>query len=321
MAPPLSWENMGKIFDPKDHELPYGCSEFAQSPQAIVLEDRVRVFFATRVRDTETTFLSHVAYADFDFGFSTILDVSSEPVLPLGELGTFDQHGIFPISVVRSGDLLYGYTTGWSRRVAVSVDTSIGLAVSRNDGRTFERIGPGPVMAAAANEPYLVADGFVQIHDGVFQMWYIFGTKWSLGAKSGNPERVYKIAHATSADGINWERNAAPIIEDRIGEDECQALPTVLEIGGKHHMFFCYRGHDGFRSGSESSYKIGYAVSEDMIDWTRDDDAGGLSTPAGDWDSEMQCYPSIVRVHDEVFVLYNGNQFGREGFGCSKLQR
>ena len=34
-----------------------------------------------------------------------------------------------------------------------------------------------------------------------------------------------------------------------------------------------------------------------------------------DWDSEMMCYPHIFTANEKVFLLYNGNEFGKFGFG------
>ena len=60
-------EKAGKIFDPTDHALPNGCVEFAQSPQALVFDDFVRVYFSTRAAIRRNgKYLSHVAFVDFD---------------------------------------------------------------------------------------------------------------------------------------------------------------------------------------------------------------------------------------------------------------
>ncbi len=321
IAESYAWTSLGQIFDPREHNLPSNCSEYAQSPQAVVLADRVRVYFSTRERDTETTYLSHVAYVDFSSDFTETLDVSSHQILELGALGTFDEHGIFPINVLAHDGLIHGFTTGWNRKVSVPVDTAIGHVVSIDNGRTFQRNGAGPVMAASLIEPYLIADGFVLEINGLLHMWYIFGTQWKIGVESGKPERVYKIAHAISPDGERWQRDGKQIVVDLLGADECQALPTVFELDGKYHMYFCFRGYDGFRSGAVNSYKLGYAVSDDLQRWTRDDSLSGLSLPTGAWDAEMQCYPHVTRVGDERYLLYNGNTFGRYGFGCARLDR
>ena len=149
----MKWLKHGKIFDPTQHTLPNGCVQFAQSPQSLVFEEFVRIYFSTRAVDTNGKYLSHIAFVDIRRNLRDIIRVSQHTVIKLGSLGCFDEHGIFPINVVRHGDLIYGYTCGWSRRVSVSVDTAIGLAISHNNGLTFERIGAGPVLAASIQEP------------------------------------------------------------------------------------------------------------------------------------------------------------------------
>lgn len=234
------WERLGKIFDPTEHALPNGCKEFAQSPQALVFDDFVRIYFATRQVDPGNgKYLSHIAYVDMDRGLRSVQAVSDHTVIPLGNLGCFDEHGIFPLNVVRHGDVILGYTCGWTRRVSVSVDTAVGLVISRDNGRTFQRVADGPVLASSLHEPCLVGDAFVRIIDGSFHMWYMFGTGWRQFRANEPPDRTYKIGHAVSDDGIHWmKEEARQIVPDRLGADESQALPTVIEIGGRYHMFF-----------------------------------------------------------------------------------
>lgn len=317
----MKWRKLGKLFDPTDHALPSGCVEFAQSPQALVCDGFVRVFFSTRAADAGGKYLSHVAFVDMDDDLRNIVRVSQDPVLPLGQLGCFDEHGIFPINVVRHGRRVLAYTTGWSRRVSVSVETAIGLAISEDDGETFRRVGDGPVMAASLHEPCLVGDGFVKIVSGVFHMWYIFGTGWKIYAPGLAPDRTYKIGHATSTDGVNWNKEEArQIIPDSLGPDESQALPTVARIGDRYHMFFCYRESFDFRRANGRGYRIGHAVSDDLVQWTRDDTSGPPPGGLGEWDSDMQCYPHIFESDGRFFLLYNGNDFGRRGFGLAMLE-
>lgn len=317
----MRWNKLGHIFDPVQHRLAAGCREFAQSPQALVFDDFVRIYFSTRSVDADGgKYRSHIAFVDMAKNLREVIRVSDQPVIPLGELGTFDEHGIFPMNVLRHGDLVYGYTCGWNRRVSVSVDTAIGLAISRDQGLTFQRIGAGPVLSASLHEPCLVGDGFVQVIDGTFHMWYIFGTGWKRFTPDAAPDRTYKIGHATSADGITWTKEEAQqIVPDRLGPDESQALPTVVRVGTRHHMFFCYRQSFDFRQNRDRGYRIGHAWSDDLQNWTRDDDHPGLDGTPGTWDSDMQCYPHAFTCDGKVYLLYNGNAFGRHGFGVAEL--
>lgn len=315
----MRWTKLGQIFKTDDHRLPSGCIGWAQSPQPLVLPDRVRVFFSTRTRDATGTFLSLVSFVDFERDFSRVLAVAEKPVIELGGLGCFDEHGIFPLHVLDDGERVLGYSTGWNRKVSVSADASIGLAISRDQGLSFQKHGQGPVMTASLHEPFLVADAFVLKRGAAYHMWYIYGIRWKKFVADEAPDRVYKIAYARSDDGIQWQRDGRLIIPDRLDEDECQALPTVIEIDGHFHMYFCYRQAYGFRTDSTRAYRIGYAHSDDMRHWTRDDDAAGIDVSAEGWDSRMQCYPHVFRVGTEVYMLYNGNDFGREGFGLARL--
>lgn len=315
----MQWQKLGVIFDFEKSPFASNYVSHAQSPQALVLRDRVRIYFSTRISDAPGQFLSHVQYVDYDFGLQRLIGHSDHEVVPLGKLGTFDEHGIFPLSPVLVGDEVYGYTNGISRRVSVAVETGVGLVVSSNGGKTFKKFGDGPILSATTYEPFLVGDPFVRIFDEQFHMFYLYGKKWSNATEDQASERVYKIGHAVSDDGIEWLKDNKQIVPDVIDEDECQALPTVIQIDGRYHMYFCYRHMAGFRDQKGKTYRLGYAYSNDLLTWKRDDAKAGIECSADGWDSEMMCYPNIFALHDDVYLLYNGNAFGRNGFGIAKL--
>lgn len=316
----MKWKKLGQIF--KFYETPFARDfiSHTQSPQSVVFEDFVRIYFSTRKSDVEGQFLSCIQYVDYDKKFEKIINYSNHEVIALGNLGCFDEHGIFPINPLNVDNDIYAYTSGWTRRQVVSIDASIGLAISKDGGKTFNKYGDGPVLTASLNEPFLIIDGFVRKFENKFYMFYIFGQKWCEKTEEHAPERVYKIGYATSDDGINWIKANKCIIEDRIDENECQALPTVIKIGERYHMYFCYRHMIGFRNEKNKGYRLGYAYSDDLINWTRDDDKVGISTTEGDWDSDMMCYPNIFEMDGKVYLLYNGNEFGKHGFGIAELE-
>jgi hypothetical protein len=316
----MRWNKIGKIFDPSEYELPNNCKEFAQSPQVLIIGSIIRVYFSARERDATGKYLSHIAYVDFDKKFN-ILGVSTKPVIQLGELGCFDEHGIFPLNVLKVGEVIFGFIGGWNRRVSVSVDGSIGLAISEDDGLTFQRVGSGPIVTSSLHEPFLVGDPFVKIFDGNFHMWYIFGTIWKKFPEQPQPERVYKIGHAISSNGIDWvKQDGRQLIDNSLNEDESQALPTVIRVGNSYHMYFCYRQSSDFRKNANRGYRLGYAFSDDLISWNRADNEAGLDVTPGSWDSDMLCYPHLFEMDGDTYLMYNGNEFGRFGFGLAKLE-
>lgn len=314
----MKWEKLGKIFDPSQHKPLTGCTEFAKSPQALVFDDYVRVYFCSQQKDVNGKYLSFPYYVDFNKTFDEILNISRQHVVELGKRGEFDEHGIFPFNVVRHEEKILAYTSGWSRRVSVSIDMSIGHATS-DDGESFSKYGSGgPIMAATHNEPFLIGDPFVKYLNGSFHMWYIFGSAWKRPAPDAEAERFYSIAHAESVDGINWARDGQKIIEDRL-PNECQALPTVFRRNDQYHMYFCYRSAYDFRQNKSNSYRLGYAFSDDLIKWHRDDSISGIDVTENSWDADMMCYPNTFECNGSIYLLYNGNEFGKYGFGLARL--
>lgn len=316
----MIFHKIGHIFNPFNYPEFFGYDGYAQSPQALVLPDRVRIYFSVRKRDAPGKYISHVWFADFRKDFSGIIQLANRPVVCQADLGAFDEHGIFPFSPLLIDGRLLAYTCGWSRRYSVPVETSIGFAESYDGGLTFTRLGSGPIMSNSLHEPFLVGDAFVRKWNDQFHMWYIFGTRWIKNINSEMPERVYKIGHAVSRDGINFLRNSKTIIPDVIDENECQALPTVIYYRNQYHMVFCYRNVVGFREDKTKSYRLGYAVSDDLVNWSRRDDELKLYPEKEDeWDSEMKCYPNLFECDGKIYLLYNGNMFGKQGFGLAVL--
>ncbi len=200
--------------------------------------------------------------------------------------------------------------------VAVPYNWAIGLAISVDGGYTFKRFGKGPIVGATNIEPYLQACPRVtRLDKKKWIMWYQSGLRWN--EYQNHMESVYVTMVGTSEDGINWKRDGKQVIPS-IAHEECQTSSTVLEYKGIYHMFFSYRHGVNFRN-LENGYRIGYAYSYDLVRWKRDDTKAGIMVSSEGWDSEMICYPHVIKIGNEILMFYCGNYFGRDGFGYAKL--
>jgi len=313
------WEKLGLIFNPASLATPEWMFEYAQAPAVLVLESFVRVYFSTRPpADKSGQFVSHAAYVDLDRSDLTrILAISDEPVLSLGEIGTFDEFGTYPISVIRDQGKVIAYYGGWTRCESVPFNVAIGVAESNDGGSCFRKLGSGgPVLSYSPDEPFIVSGPKIRRFDGRWYLFYIAGRKWITSHE--RPEPVYKIRMAYSDDGLNWSKLGKDIIESVLNEDECQASPDVIFYNGAYHMFFCYRESLGYKSKSKG-YRIGYARSEDLVHWERNDELVGIDVSGDGWDSEMVSYPHVFELDDSINMLYLGNNFGQYGFGLARL--
>ena len=313
----FKWKKLGLLFNPagqRDWMLHY-----AQNPSTLVFDDVVRVYFCCRpARAADGSCVSYSGYVDLDrHDLFQVKAVAEQPLMPLGEQGTFDEFGCMTSCVVPFEDCYRSYYVGWTRMHSVPYNWAIGMGESYDGGKTFVRTGRGPMVGSCPDEPFLQACPVVRKYGDTWHMWYVTGLKWKpCGDKM---ESVYQLTHAVSADGIAWQRDGKPILPP-VYEDECQTSAAIVEFDGLHHMFFTYRQSTDFRN-AERGYRIGYAWSNDLYHWQRDDAMAGLMVSATGWDSEMVCYPHVFTLDGRVLMLYCGNDFGREGFGLAELER
>lgn len=314
----MQWKKLGQVLELTVHGNGSWMVEQAQNPFVVNHEDFVRVYFNTRgLRDADGKSISGAGFVDLDKqDLFKIIRVSDQKIVETGGMGDFDQFGVMAGLVHPFRGNHYLYYVGWTRMQAVPYNWAIGLAISENGGETFKKIGPGPVIGATYNEPYLQAGcSCIVEKDGLLNLFYTSGVKWI--ETSGKPESMYQIMKATSEDGIHWKRNGIPIIGSVI-EDEAQASPTIVFENGKWHMLFSYRHTVDFRN-KERGYRIGYAWSDDFENWHRDDEKVNFSVSESGWDSEMVCYPHLARINGKIYLFYCGNDFGKYGFGIAEL--
>lgn len=292
--------------------------EYAQAPATLVFDDFVRVYFSCRpAREASGGYVSYSAYLDLDrTDLFKVLRVAERPVFELGKLGMFDEFGTYPMSVVRRDGRVWAYYAGWTRCESVPFNVAIGVAQSDDDGMTFQKLGEGPVLSYSPYEPFTISGPKIREFNGTYYLFYIAGNSWVV--KNGRPEISHKIRMATSEDGLTWSRQNVDIIPDHWGEHESQASPDVFYANGRYHMFFCGWVPGTFRE--SRSRKIGYAWSDDLLTWTRDDSRAGIDVSDDDFDNEMVAYPHVFALDGAVYMLYLGNQVGRYGFGLARLE-
>jgi len=294
-------------------------TEFAQSPSVLPMDDCIRVYFCTRPPpDSQGQYRSFLAYVDLDKDdLFRVINVSPKPALSLGRTGAFDEYGTNPISVIRDAEEVRVYYAGWTRCESVPFNAAIGVAISHDGGNSFSRLGEGPVLSYSPDEPFLLGSPRVRKFGGRWHLWYAAGKRWL--KPQARPEPVYKIRMASSEDGIEWQKYGRDLIVDRLNADECQASADVGYRDGRYHMFFCFRQGLGYKT-RQNGYRIGYASSLDLHTWSREDHLAGIDVSEEGWDSEMIGYPHVFTHNGATYMLYQGNELGRFGFGLSILE-
>ncbi|MDP3009534.1 MAG: hypothetical protein Q8N30_10775 [Methylococcales bacterium] len=199
-------------------------------------------------------------------------------------------------------------TKTWNLGVTVPFRNSIGLAIGDANNH-YVRYASGPILDRSMQEPHFCASCCVIPEGDISRMWYLSCTGWSKD-ETGKPRHHYHIKYAESEDGIHWARNGLIAIDYANTDEYAISRPSVIRDTDCWKMWYSFRGE---------SYRIGYAESEDGRSWIRHDDIVGIDVSETGWDSEMIEYPFVFDHKGERYMLYNGNDYGKMGFGIAVL--
>lgn len=298
----MRWTKKGLIIEPQGQ-----CdwiATHASVPFAMHLEgNKYRIYFGSRNKENKT----QPGYIEIDIrNPSNILYISPEPILKLGDIGCFDDSALICRWIIETNGLHYMYYTGWEQGINVPYYAYIGLAVSKDGGKTFERFSKAPIVGRDKGDPYLTITPCVLIENRVWRMWYGSGV-------TRQPETSYHIKYAESKDGIHWIREGIVCIDFQHEGESRISRPCVIKENQIYKMWYSYAIGAG-------GYQIGYAESQDGIRWTRKDGEAGIDVSKAGWDSEMICYPFVFEHEGKKYMLYNGNGYGKTGFGYAILE-
>ena len=296
----MSWTKMGLIFEPQGQ---FGwVNTHAMLPVADRIQDDIyRIYFSGRDKKNR----SLIGAIDIDITDpQKILSITAEPVLGLGGLGCFDDNGVSPTYIVNYQGEKFLYYMGWNKGSTVRAAEVSGLAISEDDGKTFNRFSRAPILHRTNAEPYsILVISCILIEGGVWRMWYDSADVW---LNKDLPR--YNIKYAESKDGINWNMTGKIAIDFKDPDETRVSRASVLKENGVYKMWFCYAMGTG-------GYRMGYADSIDGISWARKDELAGISLSESGWDSEMVCYPFVFIHRGIKYLLYCGNSYGKTGFG------
>ncbi len=233
--------------------------------------------------------------------------IGAQPVFDLGERGAFDENGVSYPWIVDADGVQHMYYVGWMPTVLTPFQNHVGLAI-RVGAEPWRRYSRAPILPRTDEEFLSLGSTSVLREGSRWRMWYTSFRRWG-GA--GEPKHVYVIKYGESDDGKQWVRNNVVCIDTATPEEYSIGRPSVLRYQGVYHMWYSYRG---------AAYRIGYAWSEDGVRWTRRDDLAGIDVGPASWDSRSICYSHVFERRGALYMLYCGNDYGRDGLGLAVLE-
>lgn len=303
------WRPLGRIIE-RAPETPWSRSHAACPSVLILGAEKLRIFFSTR----DAANRSHGACLDL-FVSGDRWERSGAvkgPLIAPGPRGAFDGDGVTLGCVIAHEGQLFGYYLGWSLGVSVPFSNFIGLAKSEDAGSTFRRISPAPAIGRGQHTPISLGYPCVIRQGEEWHMW--FGSHVHWGPK--DMEMLHVVRHARSRNLLDWivsEQVAVDVAGQTASQEFAISRPWVLaEADGSFSMWYARRF---------GKYCLGYATSVDGKEWLRRDDQLSFAGAPEPWEIAERTYPCVFDLGANRYMLYNGNGYGREGFGLAMLER
>lgn len=299
-----AWRKLGLLYEPRSRH-PKLLSHAANPLPVSIGGDVFRIFFSGR--DAQNR--SSVGAVDINMATRQIVGTFDEPFLIHGPPGSFYEAGISIGNCYDVGEQRYMLFMGWQNPPGGHWRGDIGR-IRVSDALTLDVDSDTPFMGQDEEDSISLSYPWVTTApDGSFRMWYGSTTAWD----AGNGEMLHVLKGATSADGNVWQRTGLAVPYS-IGVAQAFSRPTVIgNPQSGYHMWFSYR------SGRGDAYRIGYAVSATGFDWKLRLDHSGIDVSSDGWDSEMIEYPFVFEHKGLQYMLYNGNGYGKTGFGLAVL--
>ena len=230
-------------------------------------------------------------------------------MLDIGSPGTFDDNGVNLGDLIVVGNQIRMYYVGYQIVSRVKFLAFSGLAISDDNGETFRRYTETPVMDRVVRVVIYVVFTLVEsLTGGGFGIWYSVGDSWT--SIEGKPYPDYHTRYIESKDGISCPQEGSFVLGPD-GEEYRLGRARRVNIKGKELLYFT-------RGDINGSYFLGVAERNGDV-WEKKSSAG-IDLGVNSWDDRHLCYPAIINIDNKVYMFYNGNDMGNDGFGVAILE-
>ena len=289
----LIWDKIGHVYAP-DGKKEWMSSHASNTVPIHRGRGIFRVYFSSR--DLEGR--SSISFVDIDVGsgeFDVVAEAST-PVLSPGLPGFFDESGVSLSCIKEINGRVLMYYLGWTLGKTVPWYNSIGVAELSPSGDVATKLFNAPIYSRSESDPISLSyPYFIEINGENF---VYYGSNRAWGSSTFDMDHVLKIG--TTEDGLSITPKDKIAITPNQGEYAFSRPYVFRNSHGTWSMYYSYRGE---------MYRIGYAESEDGLEWNRMDEHAGISPSESGWDSEMICYPCLFEYEGRRYMSYNGNGY------------
>ncbi len=184
----------------------------------------------------------------------------------------------------------------WYTGVDNSTDgvLKIGYATS-DDGTSWEQYAGNPVLSPAGSsweEASVGTPCVIKVDTNSYLMWYT----------ASDDADISSIGYATSTNGTTW---GTRVEVTGLGEQAWEAggvsSPSVLKDGNDYRMWYSGKQVTEDLLGEQA---IGYATSNNGVDWTPSGDNPVLIKDGEDWESDGIAVANVIRLGSARYKMW-----------------
>jgi len=221
------------------------------------------------------------------------------PMLSLSNPGSFDSHNIFAPAIVKQEDRYFLYYSGGPSGPLTGeayIDYQLGLATS-DDGVNFTKQG-SPLLPLGLRDdfhatPALLRDARGDLlldDDGTWHMVF-------------NGNRADDVEHATSTDGINWQKDTqSPIYQSAYS-------PSLLKVDDEYWMYY-------IKKPSGRPWELHMAKGPDLYSLAPIS-SNPVLTRSQPWEQGNLFYPYVFK-EDSTWVMFYAGYWNDPAGGAQK---
>ena len=266
----------------------------AKYPSIMKVGDQWWMWYNGRTDDCYTGSIGLAKSVD---GLKWTKATHGKPIFPHGPKGTFDSSKVDHPAVLRFNDRFHmWYTAGDDKSLY-----TIGYVTSLDGIGWTRENNASPVLTAGKSGNFddrmVLHPSAVRDTEGTLHLWY----------NGVGPSGSFRVGHATSRDGIDWERqnDGKPVlVPSQVGkfkEDYVYNVHVHLDQG-RYHMWYSAAAPE-YGSGGHNC--LTYASSDDGTNWKKDSVPTLISGPPNsiDFYATFACF--TVRRTDGLWMYYS----------------
>ncbi len=286
---------------------------YAQIPAIYKHKNKYHILYADRDSQINKSFTK---YAIFDEEFNLIKSID-KPFYKPDRVGFFDSDGAMPSQFIELNNKLYLTFNGWNALSNCYLN-AVGLIeiAFENDEMIFVNVSPTPFLGRNIDNPSSAVVPWITYDNDLFHVIYIGTNEWVNVNGKNEPLYYLKYANGKNLESIRTKNHQ--IIQD-IEKNEVYSRPSYFTIDEYQILSFSSRLINDFRDG-ENSYRIQFAISKkgDYENWER---KNFVFLPNLDWCNKQTCYSHFLENKNEILMFFNGNSFGKSGFGVVSFDK